>query len=66
MLFYESSAKNNLNVETAFKELGALAVKRQLSVNPETGQPIGRMQDTRRMQLEAKKKKEKANSGCKC
>ena len=66
MLFYESSAKNNLNVETAFKELGAQAVKRQLSVNPETGQPNGRMQDSRRkMQLEAKKK-ENARSGCKC
>jgi len=43
MLFYESSAKNNLNVECAFKELGALAVKRQITVNPETGQPTGRM-----------------------
>ena len=34
MLFYESSAKNNLNVENAFKELGALAVKRQMAINP--------------------------------
>ena len=37
MLFYESSAKNNVNVEVAFRELGAKAVKRQISVNPTTG-----------------------------
>ena len=30
MLFFESSAKNNINVEQAFKDLGALAVKRQM------------------------------------
>ena len=30
MLFYESSAKDNINVEVAFRELGAKAVKRQL------------------------------------
>jgi len=28
MIFFESSAKNNVNVENAFKELGAKAVKR--------------------------------------
>ena len=49
MLFYESSAKNNLNVETAFKDLGALAVKRQMTINPATGHPTGRMQDVKRM-----------------
>ena len=37
MLFYESSAKNNVNVEVAFRELGAKAVKRQMQVNPATG-----------------------------
>ena len=57
MLFYETSAKNNLNVETAFKELGALAVKRQMTINPQTGQPTGRMQDVKRMQPEAKNKR---------
>ena len=31
MLFYECSAKNNFNVEAAFRELGAAAIKRQLS-----------------------------------
>ena len=30
MLFYECSAKNNFNVEQAFKDLGAAAIKRQL------------------------------------
>ena len=30
MLFYESRAKDNINVEVAFRELGAKAVKRQL------------------------------------
>ena len=30
MLFYESSAKDNFNVEVAFRELGAKAVKRQM------------------------------------
>jgi len=30
MLFYEASAKDNVNVEVAFKELGAKAVKRQM------------------------------------
>lgn len=30
MLFYESSAKNNFNVEQAFKDLGAAAIKRQI------------------------------------
>ena len=58
MLFYESSAKNNVNVEVAFSELGAKAVKRQISVNPTTGQNE-RIQDTKRMQLEAAKKKKK-------
>ena len=28
MIFFESSAKNNINVENAFRELGAKAVKR--------------------------------------
>lgn len=49
MLFFESSAKNNVNVEGAFRELGALAVKRQMTINPQTGQPTGRVQDTKRM-----------------
>ena len=66
MIFYESSAKNNLNVEAAFKELGAEAVKRQLTINPSTGQPTGRMQDVRKMQLEAKNKNKKDKEGCKC
>ena len=65
MLFFESSAKNNINVEQAFKDLGALAVKRQMAINPSTGQPTGRMQDTKRMQLEAKNKA-KEKQGCKC
>ena len=30
MLFYESSAKQNYNVEVAFKELGTLAIRRQM------------------------------------
>lgn len=30
MLFFESSAKNNFNVEQAFKDLGAAAIKRQI------------------------------------
>ncbi len=42
MLFYESSAKNNLNVENTFRELAANAVKRQITANPSTGLPIGR------------------------
>lgn len=66
MIFYESSAKNNKNVENAFRDLGASAVKRQMSINPTTGQPTGRMQDTKRMQLEAKNKKAKEAQGCKC
>ena len=66
MIFYESSAKNNVNVENAFKELGAKAVKRQMAINPSTGQPTGRMQDTKRMQLEAKNKKAAQSQGCKC
>ena len=57
MIFFESSARNNTNVENAFRDLGASAVKRQMSINPTTGQPTGRMQDTKRMQLEAKNKK---------
>jgi len=43
MLFFESSAKNNVNVENAFRELGANAVKRQMTINPTTGQPTGRI-----------------------
>jgi aspartate carbamoyltransferase catalytic subunit len=43
MLFFESSAKTNINVEQAFRELGAKAVKRQMEINPSTGQPTGRM-----------------------
>ena len=35
MLFYECSAMNNYLVEDAFKELGALALKRQLAKNPD-------------------------------
>ena len=66
MLFFESSAKNNINVEQAFRELGAKAVKRQMAINPSTGQPTGRMQDTKKMQLEAKNKKAKDAQGCKC
>lgn len=34
MIFFESSAKNNVNVEQAFRELGAKAVKRQMVINP--------------------------------
>ena len=34
MIFFESSAKNNLNVENAFRELGAKAVRRQMAINP--------------------------------
>lgn len=34
MLFFEASAKNNTNVESAFKELGAAAIKRQLVSDP--------------------------------
>ena len=37
MLFFESSAKNNINVEQAFRDLGAQAVKRQMAINPSTG-----------------------------
>ena len=37
MPHYESSAKNNTNVENAFIELGSRAVKRQMLVNPSTG-----------------------------
>ena len=66
MIFFESSAKNNINVENSFRELGAKAVKRQMAVNPSTGQPTGRMQDTRKMQLEAKNKKARDGNGCKC
>lgn len=66
MIFFESSAKNNMNVENAFRELGAKAVRRQMSINPQTGQPTGRMQDTKKMQLEAKNKKAKEGQGCKC
>ena len=65
MLFFESSAKNNINVESAFRELGAKAVKRQMAINPQTGQPTGRLTDTKRMQLEAKNKaKEKKQCAC--
>ena len=66
MLFYEASAKNNINVEQAFRELDSKAVKRQMAINPATGQPTGRIQDTKRMQLEAKKKNAKESQGCKC
>ena len=67
MIFYEASAKNNTNVEVAFRELGAKAVKRQMTINPATGQPSGeRMQDTKKMQLEAKKKKSKDKGACAC
>ncbi len=30
MLFYECSAKNNFNVDQAFRDLGAAAIKRQM------------------------------------
>ena len=66
MIFFESSAKSGINVESAFRDLGASAVKRQMAINPQTGQPTGRMQDTKRMQLEAKNKKAKEGQGCKC
>ena len=48
MIFYESSAKNNFNVEVAFKELGALATKRQMASNPEM-QAQGSMVNTQKM-----------------
>ena len=66
MLFFESSAKTGDNVETAFHELGSKAVKRQMAINPTTGQPSGRMQSNKTMQLEAKKKKSASSDGCKC
>ena len=41
MLFYECSAKNNFNVDQAFRDLGALAIKRQMVNSGENLSGVG-------------------------
>ncbi len=69
MMLVETSARNNVNVETAFKNLATLALKRQSqqhenlrnALNEQTKSKL-----TARQRLEYKKKKDTKNSGCKC
>ena len=62
MLFYEVSAKNNVNVEKAFRELALRVVKRQEELAKITPNP--KVQGNK---LEpAKIKKVKKNSNCSC
>ena len=56
MIFYESSAKNNINVENAFRELGAQAIRRKMEVDPFTGELMEDIQKTSKLQLEARKR----------
>ena len=59
MIFYESSAKKNINVEEAFRELANKAVELQIT------DPTKRT--TSIMELEAKKKRKSAQgNGCRC
>ena len=61
MIFYESSAKKNYNVEEAFRELANKAV--ELQIDPATNQK----RTTSIMELEAKKKRKNAKGGgCGC
>ena len=64
MLFYESSAKDNVNVETAFKELGAAAIQRQLVSVEKTS--AGSYVNPNKMSLDKKKSEPEAKKkgGC--
>jgi hypothetical protein len=41
MIFFESSAKHNHNVECAFSELGLQAINRQMEFNTDGGASTG-------------------------
>lgn len=61
MMFLEASAKNNFNVEQAFRDLGAAAVKRQASKEVVNNHPVKNA-----VGLEQKKKQEPAKKAKCC